>query len=265
MLPEFQTVTISPDVADVRYGPHERHVLDLYLAKSDRPTALVVHMHGGGFALGDKREDLNANLLMPCLVEGISVASINYRYSTQASAPGPFVDAVSAVEFLRVNAGRWNLDPSRFAGAGSSAGAGLALLLAFRDGLFKCVYVTGAQCSYDPRWIRANIPGDAWRFWALAKLFSLEPGEDENPPAEKAKLMEDLAPINHVKADSPPVYLWYRQSRSLPSDAAATIHHPKFGDLLKAKMDGFGIESVLKVAVPPVDPTPVAFLKKYLC
>ena len=46
---------LQPTHADVRYGEHERNVLDLYLAKSDKPTPLVLYIHGGGFRGGDKR------------------------------------------------------------------------------------------------------------------------------------------------------------------------------------------------------------------
>jgi hypothetical protein len=39
----------------VRYGPQDRNVLELYLAKSRRPTPLVLFAHGSGFRAGDKR------------------------------------------------------------------------------------------------------------------------------------------------------------------------------------------------------------------
>ena len=44
----------KPDLADFKYGPHERNVLDLWKAKSDQPTPLVVFIHGGGFRGGSK-------------------------------------------------------------------------------------------------------------------------------------------------------------------------------------------------------------------
>lgn len=35
-----------PDLANVKYGPHQRNVLDLWKAKADSPTPLVVFIHG---------------------------------------------------------------------------------------------------------------------------------------------------------------------------------------------------------------------------
>jgi len=32
----------------VAYGSHPRQVLDFYQAKSDKPTPVVFHIHGGG-------------------------------------------------------------------------------------------------------------------------------------------------------------------------------------------------------------------------
>jgi len=43
----------TPAHADAKYGSHERNVLDLWLARSDQPTPLVVFIHGGGFVAGE--------------------------------------------------------------------------------------------------------------------------------------------------------------------------------------------------------------------
>src|SRR3954452_14394278 len=81
----------APDLADVKYGPHQRNVLDLWKAKSDRPTPLVVFIHGGGFRQGDKSQ-LSPGLLTPCLDAGISVAAINYRLTDTAPFPAQMLD-----------------------------------------------------------------------------------------------------------------------------------------------------------------------------
>lgn len=53
------TTLVKPraaDLANVRYGPHERTVLDLWLGKAESPAPLVVFIHGGSFNRGDKSE-----------------------------------------------------------------------------------------------------------------------------------------------------------------------------------------------------------------
>src|SRR5689334_12091608 len=124
----------EPDVKNEKYGPHERNVLDLWKAKSEGPTPLVVFIHGGGFLVGHK-EYVKAELIRRCRENGISVAAINYRFSSQAPFPAPFHDAARAIQYLRSKAREWNLDPSRFGGTGGSAGGGLSLWLAFHDDL----------------------------------------------------------------------------------------------------------------------------------
>ena len=54
-----------PTHPNVKYGPHERNVLDVWLAESDKPTPVLVSIHGGGFQGGDK--SVSDGLLNPCL------------------------------------------------------------------------------------------------------------------------------------------------------------------------------------------------------
>jgi poly(3-hydroxybutyrate) depolymerase len=42
-------------LSNVKYGPHVRNVLDFYPAKSDKPTPVVLYIHGGGWQGGDKK------------------------------------------------------------------------------------------------------------------------------------------------------------------------------------------------------------------
>src|SRR5205807_10604541 len=97
-----------PTYQDVKYGPHQRNVLDFWQAASKQPTPLLVSIPGGGFVAGNK--SVGPQLLAECLDSGISVAAICYRYSTQAIAPAPFQDGARAVQFLRFKAKEWNID-----------------------------------------------------------------------------------------------------------------------------------------------------------
>ena len=43
-----------PTHRDVKYGPYDRNVMDVWLAESDKPTPVLVSIHGGGFSGGNK-------------------------------------------------------------------------------------------------------------------------------------------------------------------------------------------------------------------
>jgi hypothetical protein len=47
---------IPTTYTDVRYGPHERNVLDVWQVPSTAPTPVLIYFHGGGFVGGDKAE-----------------------------------------------------------------------------------------------------------------------------------------------------------------------------------------------------------------
>ena len=79
MLPE-------PTAANVAYGTHERQVLDFWKAESDKPTPLVLCIHGGGWNNGSKEGYRNATTKR-YLDAGISVVAINYRMVPVATPP----------------------------------------------------------------------------------------------------------------------------------------------------------------------------------
>ncbi len=123
-----------PSIADIAYGPDVMNDLDLYIAKSDKPTPLVIYFFPGAFVVGNKNT-VNPNLLDACAKAGITVASINYRYSTQAPFPALFLDAARALQFLRLHAKEYNIDPQAIASTGSSSGADISLWLGFHKDL----------------------------------------------------------------------------------------------------------------------------------
>ncbi|GMV91643.1 MAG: alpha/beta hydrolase [Candidatus Hydrogenedentes bacterium] len=268
-----------PDYFNHAYGPHERNVLDLWQAESEKPTPVLIFFHGGGFVGGDKWT-LSSDLLQMCLNSGISVASANYRKSTQAPYPAPMLDGARAVQYLRYRAKDWNLDPDRIAVSGDSAGAGISLWIAFHDDLRRpgshdkvlressrvsaaCVF--GAQSTYDPRVIRNEIGGRSYEHPALTMFYGITLEELDTPKAYR--LYEDASAINHATPDDPPVIMFYSEDRApLPpgpnpnaglyypdfgkplegyGPPGEAIHHPRFGALLEEKLEPMGIECIL--------------------
>ena len=231
--------------------------MDVWLAKSDKPTPVMVSIHGGGFSSGNKA--VSPDLLEECLKSGISVAAITYRLSGEAAAPAQFLDSARAIQFIRSKAKEWNLDASRIAASGGSAGAGISLWLGFHDDLadpknedpvlrqstrLTCMAVFNAQTSYDPRFIRELFPGtDTYKIGALAMLFRMNPNNLDELPKEKYKLFEECSPLTHLTKDDAPALLVYSSTLETPiTNQNVGIHHPRFGKALKEKMDALGIE-----------------------
>ncbi|MBW3540876.1 MAG: alpha/beta hydrolase [Planctomycetes bacterium] len=252
-----RAAAMRPTHANVQYGPHERNVMDVWLAKSDRPAPVLVSIHGGGFRGGNK--SVEARLLAECLDSGISVVAITYRLSGEAIAPAQFHDSARAIQFIRHKADTWNLDKQRIAATGGSAGAGLSLWLGFHDDLadpespdsflrestrLTCMSVFNGQTSYDPRFIRELFPDtDVYKHSALAQLYGVDLDKLDDLPEEKYRLFEETAPITHLTKDDPPAMLSYASEMDTPIRSQGIgIHHPRFGKVLKEKMNGLGIE-----------------------
>ena len=248
--------TILPTHADQKYGAHPRQVFDLWLAPGNQPTPVFLSIHGGGFRGG--RRSVSSKVLRQCLANGISVAALTYRFSSDEIQPVSFVDVARAVQTIRSRALEWNLDKTRFASSGGSAGAGLSLWLAFHDDLadpdspdliarestrILGAYVSNGQCTYDPRTIRKMFPGkDTWRHSALALMFGIDMDELDSLPRSKYELMESVSSINHLTADDPPVILTYSREFDVEvTSQSIGIHHPDFGIMLKRAMDAVGI------------------------
>ena len=63
------------------------------------------------------------------------------------------------------------------------------------------------------------------------------------------KLYEEASPLNYVSAGDPPAILFYAEPNApLPADAkpGQGIHHPRFGEALKARLDPLGVECILR-------------------
>ncbi len=118
----------TPTVVDYAYGTEsERQRFDFWQAKSDKPTPLVLLIHGGGWVNGDK-SGYGTRSIQPYVDAGISVAAINYRFIPQAMeqkveppVKACLYDAARALQTIRSKAKEWNIDPVRVGATGSSA------------------------------------------------------------------------------------------------------------------------------------------------
>lgn len=233
-----------PDLEDVAYGPHERLKLDLWKAKSDQPTPVLVFFHGGG---GDKLMYRGNPLLNFCLSNGISAAAVNYRPNHEFPFPVPMQDAGRAVQFLRSKASEFNIDPKRVAAFGTSLGANVSISLAYNDDLAD-------PKSDDPVLHESSrlcfvITADAGGGFG---------GRVGHPPAAavdaaSGRTLEkspESSARYQISKDDPPILMIYnmplKEFASLKdTPKRELLHNPIFGQLLKRKLDAAGVENYL--------------------
>jgi acetyl esterase/lipase len=112
---------------DLRYGPDERHRLDVFLAgKSAAPRPMVVFVHGGGFVQGDKGGEgapFYNNFGAWAARAGFVGVTLTYRLAPAHGWPAGSADVDRAIGFLRTHVGDYGADPSCIVLVGQSAGA----------------------------------------------------------------------------------------------------------------------------------------------
>jgi acetyl esterase/lipase len=129
------------DTVDARGNPVSL-TLDVYRPAGDTATSrpTVMWMHGGFFSGGDKSH--GTRIATDYASRGYVAVSVNYRLRPSAShwrdtylaSLDAYDDAVAAVEWLRVHAADYGIDPDAIVAGGFSAGAVTAVNLAYLPG-----------------------------------------------------------------------------------------------------------------------------------
>jgi PelA/Pel-15E family pectate lyase len=193
-------------------------LLDAYPAAGEGNAPVVILVHGGGWASGDKAGDL-APLAAPLSAAGFTVFSINYRLAPEHRWPACLQDVLTAVRWAKANAAAHKGDPTRIALIGYSAGGHLATYAAkVVDDSARVQAVVGLAPLTDfvqelPQ--RGNILGRTQR--------GLLNRPEEITP-ESLGLLKALSPINHLRPGLPPFLLMHGSSdESVPYIQSVTF------------------------------------------
>ncbi len=274
--------TDLPTFADFAYGPHERQRLDLWQAKGDGSRPVVVFIHGGGWHGGDKA-DIPKKFLSSMLDHGISVASINYRYTSMVLIPGPLHDAARAIQFLRMQANVWNLDSHRIGAFGVSAGGCSAMWLAFHDDLadphhtepllqkstrLQVAIGISPQTSLEPEVISGWMGEEVLKHPMIGRAIGFKKGDQLALLYKKWNpMLRECSPILHVTSDDPPTMFAFPRIDALPAaNPGSALHHALFGIKVKAAADLLGLECEVRIesSANESSMTPESFLIKHL-
>ena len=143
------------DIPYARLSPSQ--ILDIYLPDDGNgPFPVIVYLHGGAFAIGDKRDVYVLNILKS-IKHGYALVSVNYRLSGEATFPAGIQDVKAAIRWVRANAKKYQLDGDRIAIWGCSSGANYAAMICLTAnvgelddlGLGNSVYPCNVQAAVD--------------------------------------------------------------------------------------------------------------------
>ncbi|MGR3809738.1 alpha/beta hydrolase fold domain-containing protein [Jiulongibacter sp. NS-SX5] len=221
-----------------------KHKLDIYLPKGTRDKIpFVIFIHGGGWLVNDKYADMSymGNTLSKIINEGYGVASIDYRWASQAAFPALIQDCNQALSFLVDHADEYFIDSDQLALMGFSAGGHLASLQGlsnnnsidsfFYDGKSRSFHIKGVLDYYGP-----------------ADLAAMPNAEDPkapeaillgDTPINRPDLAEIASPVTYVDANDPPFLIFHGEfDESVPN---------RQSKLLSSWLTVKGIENTLTV------------------
>lgn len=165
----------------------ERCRLDVYYPTTVKNFATVVWFHGGGLKAGKRSvpEQLKE--------QGVAVVAVNYRLHPKVKAPAYIEDAAASVAWTIRNIGKYGGSSKRVFVSGHSAGG----------------YLT-SMVGLDKRWLAVHeVDADS-----LAGLIPFSGHtithftvRAERGIGGKQPVIDDMAPLFHVRKDAPPLLL----------------------------------------------------------
>jgi acetyl esterase/lipase len=166
---------------------NERCVLDIYYPKNVQNFATIVWIHGGGLTGGEKEipEALKN--------KGVAIIAINYRLYPKVKAPVYIEDTAAAVAWAFKNIQKYGGDEDLIFVSGHSAGGYLASMIGL-DKKWLAVH------TIDANTIAGLIP------FSGHTITHFTVREERGIPGTQP-VIDDLAPLYHVRADAPPMLL----------------------------------------------------------
>lgn len=196
------------------------HRLDIYRPRQAplRPAPVLVYIHGGGWVIGDKREQ-GLPVMLFLASQGWVCVTVNYRLSPRATWPDHLVDVKRALAWVHGHVGEYGGDPAFVAVSGGSAGGHLASLAALTPGdpryqpgfetaptgVSACVSFYGVYDFTDRDGLRG---GKAFR-----KV--LERTILKTPFETSPELYRDASPMDCVGPEAPPFMVVHGSNDSL--------------------------------------------------
>lgn len=168
-------------------GDLKLHVFEPQNLKKGEPRPAIVYFFGGGWSLGTPLQ-----FYRECAhfaAKGMVAVTAEYRilYLHKTSPFESFEDAKDAIRWLRQHASEMNIDPSRIAAAGASAGGQLAA----SAGMIKENNSEKTAISSKPNLLLLYYP-------------VIDNGPDGYGPEEMKKRFQEISPLHNIDSTAPP-------------------------------------------------------------
>jgi len=249
-------------IRDIEYKPGLK--LDIYepTTKVYDQTPVVIYIHGGAWIMGIK-EALNLNRFNHAANKlresGYAIVSINYTLAGANQSPFPacIEDAADAIAWVVKNAASYNFDVSNVGLFGESAGAHIAMMLAYANPSlyskdFPSVNFNYVVDIYGPNRLKGiyhtpvvdtlysmigKLPNSFQSRLDLAKyIFGFNPKQDS---ARALQIMETYSPYNYLTPSVPPTLLIQGDRDRIVPLTQSTA--------LKGKLDSLGVENEMHI------------------
>ncbi|MAL86497.1 MAG: hypothetical protein CMI23_09125 [Opitutae bacterium] len=137
------------ECVNLKYGKHERQVLDVVYSEKLNASPVIIFIHGGSWRWGQK--DYHRTIGKQFAKKGIVFLTINYRLYPNVRFPSFPEDVALSVKWAREKINRFGGNPEKLFLMGHSAGAHSASLVGLDDRYLK-------NLGGDLDWISGVIP-----------------------------------------------------------------------------------------------------------
>ena len=177
--------------------------LDGYYNTYNKRNPAVVILHGGGWKSGNKSQ--METFAIELASKGYSCFTIEFRLSPEAIYPAAIFDVKSAIQYLRKNARKFNIDATKIAVLGCSSGGQMAALIGTtnenknfeeektnnktRSNVKAIVNIDGILAFKHPE----SIEGKVASLWLGGSY------------EEKPSVWQQASALNHTNKNTPPV------------------------------------------------------------
>jgi acetyl esterase/lipase len=225
----------------IRYGDHDRHLMDRHSGPEAGRRPALVFVHGGGWWRG-RRSTQGRPMRYLMARSGWEVFAPSYRLSPEVGFPQHVVDVKRAIAWIRDHADELGVDPAFVAVAGGSTGGNIAALVALTAGdaslqpgfeeadtsVQACVPLYGVHDLLRPS-------GEPLWGYLADSVMKVAPSED--PEAWRR-----ASPARSVTADRPPFFVIH--------GAADTLVWPVLSRRLVGALEAAGGPVVEYLEVP---------------